>query len=167
MTHIYTGIEKKDLFIIVKGRGTADYCSELNTYLQEILSKFSIERLLFDTQEADYLDSSFIGLILAMKKKMSKFEDHVFLLNPNKKISEIFNIMGLDHFVPTICDKNILCLECTLEIKRKLENSISDIKLLLESHQHIMATSKENYKRFSLVEKVFQKELEKYNNTSH
>jgi len=163
MTHIYTEIENKNLFIIIKGRGTAEYCSELNVYLQEILTSCTIDRVLFEVSEAEYMDSSFIGMILLTKKKMIGSGENVFLLNPSNKISEIFNIMGLDHFIPTIRDNNIVYPECTIEVKQKLENSISDIKLLLESHQNIMETSKENHKRFELVEKIFQKELEKYN----
>lgn len=160
MSNIYVGIKDNNAYIVVKGRGTAEYCSDLTACIQEILSKGNIENVYFDMENASHLDSSFLGLILSVKKKISTQEENVFLLNPSEKIIDIFQIMGLDSFIPTINDKSLTCLECSIEINQKLENSIEDIKLLLESHQNIMETSSENHRRFALVEKVFQKELE-------
>ena len=157
---IYIGIKNNDLYVVIQGKGTAEYCSELDACIQKYLSSSDINHVYFDTKEALYLDSSFIGIILSVKKKLSLKEDSVCLLNPSDKIVDIFQIMGLNSFVPSIYDTNIFCEECTIEIHKKLENSISDIKLLLESHKTLMATSSENHKRFALVEKVFQKELE-------
>ena len=157
---ISIGIKNNDLYVIIQGKGTAEYCSELNTHMQEYLSSLELDHVYFDTKDAIYLDSSFIGIILSVKKKLSLKEDSVCLLNPSDKIVDIFQIMGLNSFVPSIYDTNIFCEECTIEIHKKLENSISDIKLLLESHKTLMSTSSENHKRFALVEKVFQKELE-------
>ncbi|MGL5956607.1 MAG: STAS domain-containing protein [Brevinema sp.] len=157
---IYTGVQNQDLYIIIDGKGTAEYCSELEAYIQELLSNLDIEHVYFDTQKACYLDSSFIGVILSIKKKISKKPDAVFLLNPSDKIVEIFQLMGLDTFVPSLYNEDIVCTNCNIEINKKMENSISDIKLLLDAHKNIMETSCENHKRFELVEKVFQKELE-------
>ncbi len=154
---ISIGLEENNLYILVEGRGTAEYCSELDSYIQEILSNVEIEHIYFDTKNAEYLDSSFIGIILSMKKKI---KSGASLLNPNDKIIEIFQIMGLDTFVPAVYDENLSCSKCNISVNKKTENSIADIKLLLESHRNIMETSSENHKRFVLVEKVFQKELE-------
>ncbi len=156
---ISLGLKESDLYILVEGRGTAEYCSELDSCIQEILNNVEVEHIYFDTKKAEYLDSSFIGIILSMKKKI-KSSDGVNLLNPSDKIVEIFQIMGLDTFVPAIYDENLSCDQCNIAVNKKTENSIADIKLLLESHKNIMETSSENHKRFVLVEKVFQKELE-------
>ncbi len=153
---ISIGLKENNLYILVEGRGTAEYCSELDSCIQEIISNTDIETIYFDTKKADYLDSSFIGIILSMNKKMKK----VSLLNPSDKIVEIFQIMGLDTFVPSIYDESLCCEQYNIEVNKKTENTIADIKLLLESHRNIMETSSENHKRFALVEKVFQKELE-------
>lgn len=157
---IYIGIKDNDLYVVIQGKGTAEYCSELNIYIQKYLSLLELDHIYFDTKDALYLDSSFIGIILSVKKKLSLKENSVCLLNPSNKIVDIFQIMGLNSFVPSIYDKTMFCEECPIEIHKKLENSISDIKLLLESHKALMSTSSENHKRFALVEKVFQKELE-------
>ena len=157
---IYIGIKNNDLYVVIQGKGTAEYCSELDTCIQKQLSSSDINHVYFDTKEALYLDSSFIGVILSVKKKLASKENSVCLLNPSDKVVDIFQIMGLNSFVPSIYDETMSCEECPLEIHKKLENSISDIKLLLESHKTLMSTSCENHKRFALVEKVFQKELE-------
>lgn len=164
MGNIRIGIKNQDIFVDVEGRGTAEYCSDLNANIVELLATYDIKRIYFSVKKASYMDSSFIGLILSMKKKFANQENSVFLLNPSDKIVEIFQIMGLDSFVPSLYDEHIECEDCYIEVHQKIENSITDIKLLLESHQNIMETSNENKKRFALVEKVFQKELEQKQN---
>lgn len=159
MSNIYIGTNESDLYIVVQGRGTAEYCSDLNTGIQEIATNTNISNIFFDVKDAEYVDSSFIGLILSTKKKFPT--SCVCLLNPNKNILEIFKIMGLESFIPTCEDKNKRCDNRLSTIDQKLEHSIADIKLLLESHQELMATSQENKKRFALVEKVFMQELQK------
>ncbi|MGL4676213.1 MAG: STAS domain-containing protein [Brevinema sp.] len=156
---IYTGVQNQDLHVVIDGKGTVEYCSELEAWIQELLSNLDVEHIYFDTKKACYLDSSFIGIILSAKKKLAKKQDAVILLNPSDKIVEIFQLMGLDTFVPAVYNEDLICEHCGVEINKKIENSISDIKLLLDAHKNIMETSSENHKRFMLVEKVFQKEL--------
>lgn len=157
---ITIGIQNNNLYVIVEGKGTAEYCSELDKYLKEIFSsQMTVNHVYFDTKKACYLDSSFIGMILSIKKKNTNNSDIVSLLNPSDKIIEIFQIMGLDSYVPAVYNDSLVCENCNIEVSKKLENTISDIKLLLDSHRNIMETSPENHKKFMLVEKVFQKEL--------
>ena len=160
MSCVSIGIKDNDLYVVIEGKGTAEYCSELNGCIQNYFSSMDIDHVYFDTKNAIYLDSSFIGIILSVKKKLSSKEKSVCLLNPSDKIVDVFQLMGLDSFVPSIYEQKILCEKCSIEIHKKLENTISDIKLLLDSHKTLMSTSSENYKRFALVEKVFQKELD-------
>lgn len=157
---IEIGVQNNNLYIVVDGKGTAEYCSDLENCIQQVFSKIDVQHVYFDTRKATYLDSSFIGMILSIKKKKANNPDIVSLLNPSDKIVEIFQIMGLDSYVPAVYDDKLVCGHYDVEVSRKLENSISDIKLLLDSHRNIMETSPENQKRFMLVEKVFQKELD-------
>ncbi|MGL4389029.1 MAG: STAS domain-containing protein [Brevinema sp.] len=159
MANIYLGTNDSDLYVVIEGRGTAEYCSNLHTDLDHIIQSRNIKNIFFDFKKADYVDSSFIGLILSIKKKC--LHNDVALLNPNRSIREIFKIMGLESFIPICEDPKKECTQQISTVDQKLEHSISDIKLLLESHQEIMATSPENQKRFALVEKVFLKELQK------
>ncbi|MGL4560761.1 MAG: STAS domain-containing protein [Brevinema sp.] len=159
MGNIYLGTDNSDLYIVVEGRGTAEYCSDLKNRLEVIIHSMNIKSIFFDVKNADYVDSSFIGLILCTKKKCNHCE--VALLNPSKSVKEIFTIMGLESFISICEDPQKICTEQLSAIDQKLEHSIADIKLLLESHQEIMSTSPENKKRFALVEKVFLQELQK------
>ncbi|MGL4394385.1 MAG: STAS domain-containing protein [Brevinema sp.] len=159
MANIYLGINESDLYVVVEGRGTAEYCPNLNDKFDCVLQSMNIQNIFFDVKNADYVDSSFIGLILCVKKKFKN--QHVALLNPNSSIIEIFKIMGLDSFISIHEDPSKICTNSISQIDQKFEHSICDIKLLLESHQEIMQTSPENKKRFALVEKVFAQELQK------
>lgn len=160
-THINLGIQGSNLIVQVIGRATAEYCPELDSHLTEFFRCNKIERVFFESHEASYMDSSFIGIILSIKKKFCLKENSVFLLNPDKKITDIFELMGLETFIPSLFSEELDCSSCGYEINKKLENTISDIRLLLEAHRTIMETSKENHKRFALVEKMCLQELEK------
>lgn len=160
-THINLGIQGSNLIVRVIGRATAEYCPELDLHLTEFFRCNKIERVFFESHEASYMDSSFIGIILSIRKKFCLKENSVFLLNPDKKITDIFELMGLETFIPSLFSEELDCSSCGYEINKKLENTVSDIRLLLEAHRTIMETSEENHKRFSLVEKMCLQELEK------
>lgn len=159
-THIDMALVQDTLLIHVIGRGTAEFCPELDARIKEFLQNKSILRVLFDAEEASYMDSSFIGVILAVKKRLSK-QGGVFLLNPDPRIVEIFKVMGLSDFIPELKIDGLHNVAGTTEVNQKLENTITDIRLLLEAHQNIMETSSENTKRFEGVEKALKDELEK------
>lgn len=159
-THIDMGMVDNSLVIHVCGRGTAEYCPELDARIKDFFSRQEVSHVFFDTHEASYMDSSFIGMILAVKKRLKNM-DAVFLLNPDVRISEIFEIMGLSDFIPTVHMDNMNPAHDTCEIHKKLENSLSDMRLLLEAHRNIMETSEENNKRFIAVEKALKTEIDK------
>ncbi|MGL5255003.1 MAG: STAS domain-containing protein [Brevinema sp.] len=162
-TRIAMGLVKDTLLVHVFGRGTAEYCPDLDERIKECLENTTVSRVLFDAEEASYMDSSFIGIILAVKKKLSG-NDSVFLLNPDDRIKEIFEVMGLSEFIPSLQLDGLHNMGSSWEVHKKLENTISDMRILLEAHQNIMETSSENTRRFQAVEQALKAEIEKKKN---
>ncbi|MGL5722039.1 MAG: STAS domain-containing protein [Brevinema sp.] len=163
-TRIAMGLVKDTLLVHVFGRGTAEYCPDLDERIKDCLENTSVSRVLFDAEEASYMDSSFIGTILAVKKRLSG-DDSVFLLNPDERIKEIFEVMGLTEFIPSLQLEGLHNVGSSWEVNKKLENTISNMRVLLEAHQNIMETSSENTKRFQAVEKALKAEIEKKKNS--
>lgn len=163
-TRIAMGLVKDTLLVHVIGRGTAEYCPDLNERIKDCLESAPVSRVLFDAEEASYMDSSFIGTILAVKKRLSN-KNSVFLLNPDERIKEIFEVMGLSDFIPSLRLEGLHNVGSSWEVSKKLENTISNMRVLLEAHQHIMETSSENTKRFQAVEKALKEEIEKKKNS--
>ena len=149
----------------VVGRGTMEYCSDLFEYLSMKVTNEQVENVYFELSEATYLDSSFIGVIVSIQKKIQKLRGtDVMILNPSEKVKEILNTMGLIEILPIQENNTLKNLEITKEIEQKLEKKYKDIRILLESHQNLMEINSENKKRFSLVEEMLKKELERQQN---
>ncbi|MGC8764581.1 MAG: STAS domain-containing protein [Brevinematia bacterium] len=157
----------KDSYIIkVDGKGTMEFCSDLFMYLSEKIETEKVDDVYFELSSATYLDSSFIGIIISVQKKLKKKskESDVIILNPSEKVKEILSNMGLLEIIPLQEGEKFKNISLTEEIEKKLEKNYKSIKLLLESHQNLMELTPENKKRFALVEELLKKELERNKN---
>ncbi len=154
--------------IKVIGRGTMEFCSQLYEHLGEFLQTHAEDsgiKIYFDLSETTYMDSSFIGVIVSIDKKVKRITKSVLIvLNPSPKVKEILTTMGLTGLIPLEENLTIDNIKMGDEIEKKLAKDYDDIKLLLESHQNLMELSSENRKRFSLVEEMLKKELERNKN---
>ncbi len=161
-SRVVIGVINSGYIIKVIGKGTMEYCSELFQFLSEKIENESAENIYFELSETTYLDSSFIGVIVSVQKKLKKMQKgNLILLNPSEKTKEILSTMGLLDIMPIQEDNTFKNIEISSEIKKRLEKNYKDIQVLLESHQNLMELSNENRKRFSLVEEMLKKELEK------
>ncbi len=161
-SQVIIGIINNGYIIKVTGKGTMEYCSELFQFLSDKIENENIENIYFELSETTYLDSSFIGVIVSVQKKLKKMQKgNLILLNPSEKSKEIMSTMGLLEIMPIQEDHTFKNIEVSGEIKKRLEKNYKDIQVLLESHQNLMELNSENRKRFSLVEEMLKKELEK------
>ena len=161
-SRVIIGIINSGYIIKVIGKGTMEYCSELFQFLSEKIESENPENIYFELSEATYLDSSFIGVIVSVQKKMKKSGNgNLILLNPSDKTKEILSTMGLLDIMPIQENNTFKNIEISSEIKKRLEKNYRDIQVLLESHQNLMEINSENRKRFSLVEEMLKRELEK------
>jgi len=158
------GIIPDGYIVKVIGKGTMEYCPELFQLLSEKIDKEATKNIYFELSEAIYLDSSFIGVIVSIQKKLKKIKGAtLILLNPSQKVKDILSSMGLMDILPLQENLTYKNIEAKGEIKKRLEKNYKDIKILLESHQNLMEINPENKKRFGLVEEMLKKELEKEN----
>ncbi len=161
-SRVIIGVITNGFIIKVIGKGTMEYCSDLFQFLSEKIEKENAENIYFDLSETTYLDSSFIGVIVSIQKKLKKIKNaNLILLNPSEKSKEILSTMGLLDIMPIQEEHSFKNIEVSGEIKKRLEKNYQDIQVLLESHQNLMELNSENRKRFSLVEEMLKKELEK------
>lgn len=165
-SRVLIGILDNEYIIKVIGKGTMEFCSDLFQYVTNMMEKQPIDNIYFELSAATYLDSSFIGVIVSIQKKLklTKDDSNVILLNPSEKIKEILNTMGLFEIMPIQEESGLKNIEVSAEIQKKLEKNYRDIQVLLESHQNLMELSGENKKKFSLVEEMLKKELERHKN---
>jgi anti-anti-sigma factor len=159
---VLVGAIDHSYIVKVVGKGTMEFCSDLFQYLSNKIDGEFVESIYFDLSQATYLDSSFIGVVVSVQKKLKKIKNsNVIILNPSDKVKEILNTMGLLDIMPIQEASGLKNVDVTDEIEKKLEKSYKDIQLLLESHQNLMELNSENRKKFSLVEEMLKKELER------
>ncbi|MFN3660922.1 MAG: STAS domain-containing protein [Brevinematales bacterium] len=161
---VYVGVVDRHVYVVkVIGRGTLEYSTELFETFSEKLDKNELEALYFDLSETQYLDSSFIGVIVSLQKKMKKDKrGELFILNPSQKVIEIFVTMGLEDLLPMKVETQLKNVEYTEELAQRLEKTEESIRILLQSHQDLMEVNPQNRRRFRLVEEMLKKELERF-----
>lgn len=82
----------------IKGKVTFEYCPALQSHLDSILDK-GIRRIVIDFKEVPFIDSSGIGEVLRLFKKMRETNGEVVLANPNKKLSDLFSMYRFNRFM--------------------------------------------------------------------
>lgn len=169
VSRVLIGILDNEYIIKVIGKGTMEFCSDLFQYVTNMMEKQPIDNIYFELSSATYLDSSFIGVIVSIQKKLRTIrpESNVILLNPSEKVKDILITMGLFEIMPIQEESGLKNIEVSGEIQKKLEKNYRDIQVLLESHQNLMELSGENRKKFSLVEEMLKKELERHKSERH
>ncbi len=97
--------------IRVVGHGTMSESAAMKTAVQSLLSGGS-GRVLFDTTDCEYLDSTFLGCLISIQKYAEASEGGEFCVaaTPAKRI-QLFSTSSLDHYlnfveeVPTALDE--------------------------------------------------------------
>ncbi len=164
-SRVLVGVIESGYIIKVIGKGTMEFCTDLFQFLSTKLEEENIENVYFELSSTTYLDSSFIGVIVSVQKKLKKLRNsNVILLNPSERVKEILNTMGLLEILPIQEESVLKNIDVSGEIKKKLEKTYRDIQVLLESHQNLMELNSENRKKFVLVEEMLKKELDRQKN---
>lgn len=161
---ILIGPLKSGFLIKVIGRGTMQFCSDLFDFAiaQIEESENKMGNIYYDFSDTVYMDSSFIGLMVSIDKKLQAASGaRIIVLNPSQKVKEILDTMGLLEMLPVQENAELKNVPLTDEINKKMQKDADDIKLLLKSHQNLMELNVENRKRFGLVEEMLKKELKR------
>ena len=82
----------------IKGKVTFEYCSALQHRLDSF-SEEGVQEVLIDFKMVPFIDSSGIGEILRLYKRMRDINGEVILLNPNEKLRSLFSMYRLDQFM--------------------------------------------------------------------
>ncbi|WP_129599581.1 STAS domain-containing protein [Anaerophilus nitritogenes] len=95
--HIQTNYNKDENIWIVDIKGEIDIYTankvkeDLNKMLDEQMADFKINCL-----ELTYIDSTGLGVLIGILKRLKKEEKNINIVNPKPNISKLFHITGLD-----------------------------------------------------------------------
>lgn len=90
----------------IKGKVTFEYCGVFQSRLDEIMDE-GVQEVVLDFKEVPFIDSSGIGEVLRLFKHMREAGGEVVLINPNKKLQDLFAIYRFAQFMK-ICEESEL-----------------------------------------------------------
>ncbi len=82
----------------IKGKITFEYCPALQSRLDSIL-KDEVREMVIDFKDVPFVDSSGVGEVLRIFKRMRDAGGEVVLQNPNRKLRDLFVMYRLDQFM--------------------------------------------------------------------
>ncbi|MBN1567482.1 MAG: STAS domain-containing protein [Acidobacteria bacterium] len=90
----------------IKGKITFEYCPVFQSHLDSIMNE-GVNEVIIDFKDVPFIDSSGIGEILRLFKHMREAGGEVVLMNPNQKLSDLFDMYRFGQFMK-ICDESYL-----------------------------------------------------------
>ena len=134
---------------------------ELDSLLNKVFSDPELEDVMVDLSEADYLDSTILGLLAKIANFMiKKFNKKITVLSVNKNINYLLENIGLSEvfILVTGFDYTPEMLEKIPNIKSsEMENALT----ILDAHQQLVKLNEKNRTVFKDVIELLEKETGK------
>jgi anti-sigma B factor antagonist len=98
-TEAIKSIERVDSGTIVRLTGDIDMHRSRGVHQSLLeLCRERPPKLVLDLREVDYMDSSGVGTLVDVYRKVNAYKGLFALVGPNARISNLFQITKLDHF---------------------------------------------------------------------
>ncbi len=82
----------------IKGKITFEYCPVLQSRLDSVVDE-GVREIVIDFKEVPFIDSSGVGEVLRLFKRMKESSGEVILINPNQKLRDLFSMYRFDQFM--------------------------------------------------------------------
>jgi anti-anti-sigma factor len=145
------GIKGDVVLIVAEGEMRAPDCFAMNEYLLPYLDHVGEPKKIYiDLSRCDYMDSTFIGVIVALTKRCrAKACDSIRIVNPSDKATlSMRKLVGIDEIVvvenPELGDIPVF----RLVNDPSSYDSRKNIELMFEAHQALSQLSEQNRKEF-------------------
>lgn len=92
----------EDVYQIVEFRGEMDKSNNLDVRnaLNTFIENYKLKYLFFDLTYFDFVNSEGVGMLVSMYYKMKKDGRELYIINPQPRVEDVFNIIGLTKIVP-------------------------------------------------------------------
>jgi anti-anti-sigma factor len=82
----------------IKGKVTFEYCPALQSRLDAV-AEDGVTEVVIDFNEVPFIDSSGVGEVLRLYKRMRENNGEVVLANPNQKLRDLFAMYRFGQFM--------------------------------------------------------------------
>lgn len=160
---IKIGYDNKCVYVDIKGEGTLKQSPNLKKFFNDVIDKFkgiSDVEFIINMQECQYIDSTFIGLLLITDKKLKEtLGKSLKIFNPNNYTWEVLKQMGLENIL-TIVRGPLKFPEKMEELKIDNINKIELAMMMYMAHSELASLNEENKKKFEAAIEMLKKDIE-------
>jgi anti-anti-sigma factor len=156
---VYYKSEDTTIFIKATGHVTALVCPQLKAEVfARLEAEPTVERIYLELSGCEYMDSTFLGLIVGTQKRFAKLrrgsggQKALVLLNTNEACIGLLRTIGVLGLVE-LSDAQI---PFPSEIPRLASDTRASARFLLDAHEELVDLSDENRKRFSALTSVLR-----------
>ena len=152
-----------DKFYIIKMSGNLKYTGSggFDTFIENIFSKIEDKDMLIDLTEAQYLDSTNLGILAKISDTMlTKFSKKTTIISSNPDITTLLTNIGFDDYF-TIIDECPDTETGLSDISEMVTGNRSMALMMLEAHKSLMELNDSNKNVFSSVVDLLEKEVNK------
>jgi anti-anti-sigma factor len=155
---ILIGRDTRGYFLAARGSIRANLCYPLREALLERLDAATdIPAVYVDLSECHYMDSTFIGLLVAMDKKLQKGSGgRLHLLKPAAECMGILEQIHLNNYL-LIEEQEVKPPAAMTDLAPKAEKPGADF--ILKAHEALMETSEEARRKFALLKETLERKL--------
>jgi anti-anti-sigma factor len=82
----------------IKGKITFEYCPVLQSRLDSVVDE-GVREIVIDFKDVPFIDSSGVGEVLRLFKRMKESDGELILANPNQKLRDLFSMYRFDQFM--------------------------------------------------------------------
>jgi anti-anti-sigma regulatory factor len=158
---LFFGETGTGLYIRATGHITATLCSDLKGIVYGRLDRSEgsfLKEIIMDLSQCDYMDSTFMGLIVGFNKKLIKISgNQIQILNPSLECLKLLKSLGIIKLL-NIVESPEKKIKFTMAKLSKSEKPTAE--LLLKAHEDLSELSPENEKKFSVLQSILKKQLE-------
>ncbi len=146
------------LYLRAEGHVTAALCADLR---ERVFARFeespAVRAVLIDLSSCDYMDSTFMGLIVGFNKRLARSSSvRLSIVSPTETARELLSGLGLAALVDIVETAEPFPDGMENVVKTKSANA----DLLLKAHENLMELSEENRQKFALLHAALKKNSE-------
>ena len=155
---LLVGRDDRGIFLTAKGSIRAPLCYPLReSFLPQIDELKDGQSVFVDLSDCTYMDSTCIGILVAMDKKARKASGgRLHVLNPSVPCRASLEDIGLGGFF-SVGEKTVAPPPVMAEISGPAEKPSA--QFVLDAHEAFMETSEEAKKKFSALKDILQRAL--------
>ncbi len=152
---------KADKIYFIKMIGSLKYTisEPFNLFLEQIFADDDFDNILIDLTEAEFLDSTNLGLLAKVASFLRKKNKRkITLISDNHEINLLLKNIGFDKVFIIIKRKSYDDTDLE-ELNSETNDIRSNTKMILEAHEHLMELNDKNKETFKSVVEIFRRQM--------